>query len=348
MSMQELGELFKTARQEAGLSLQDVYERTKISLYVLEALEGGDVAGLPHPVYTKGFIRNYADLLGLDQDRVAREYLAAVGPVDALEIDTGVPELNARRKTRAKTGKLRLIVMGMAILAAAGWLVVSYVSREIEPVPPVVMDQNAGNEAETSSPEPVTRGDVTPAEDTSREAATADQGVINEAAEMTDDQKADLAQQGELSRVQEQGDVLVPDDAEEAGSQAVQDIPIASLSEESETPALPATAQVDSREDVTGSYMPSETPEAVVKAHVLRIEATHECWLQATADKESALYKTVRLLKPGQRVSIPFDQYVELKLGNAGGVRLFLNDAPYAIKGGLGDVATLVVSAPAE
>jgi cytoskeleton protein RodZ len=169
--------------------------------------------------------------------------------------------------------------------------------------------------------------------------------VTNEAAEMTDDQKADLAQQGELSRVQEQGDVLVPDDAEEAGSQ---DIPIVSLSEESETPALPATAQVDSREDVTGSDMHPETPEAVVKAHVLRIEATHECWLQATADKESALYKTVRLLKPGQRVSIPFDQYVELKLGNAGGVRLFLNDAPYAIKGGLGDVATLVVSAPAE
>lgn len=41
--MSELGALLKTARQEKGLSLDDVQEQTKIRKRYLEALEEGDL-----------------------------------------------------------------------------------------------------------------------------------------------------------------------------------------------------------------------------------------------------------------------------------------------------------------
>ena len=68
MNLLELGGLLKSEREKRGLSLRDVMEATKISRRNLNALEGGEVGLLPHPVYLKGYVRNYAHLVGLDAE----------------------------------------------------------------------------------------------------------------------------------------------------------------------------------------------------------------------------------------------------------------------------------------
>jgi cytoskeleton protein RodZ len=357
MSMQELGKQFKAARQDAGLSLQEVHEQTRISLYVLESLERGDVAKLPHPVYTKGFIRNYARLLGLDQEKVVQEYMAAAGgreSEDSLEIDSGVPELNVRRKTDSNSAKLRLILLGTAIVAAAVWLVVSYVSREIRPVPPVVMEQNAGSDTVLEDPVLERKEDVEPSE----ESAVMDRESIERQNSPADDGQAPSSADSGISEPEEDHG-SVKNEAEQPVSQPVEIVSERSEDvtvDESLTPARKAetvldSSRIDSSSDTTEpaeADLSTNASEVVTKAHILRIEATHDCWLRATADKETALYKTVRLLEPGQSANIPFNEDVELRLGNAGGVRLFVDDQPYPFDGNLGDVATVVVSAPAE
>lgn len=70
MNLQELGALLKRERERRGMSLRDVMDTTKISRRNLSALEEGQVNLLPHPVYLKGYIKNYARLLGLDADRL--------------------------------------------------------------------------------------------------------------------------------------------------------------------------------------------------------------------------------------------------------------------------------------
>ncbi|MDR3641389.1 MAG: DUF4115 domain-containing protein [Humidesulfovibrio sp.] len=65
MNLLELGDLLKREREKRGLSVRDVMESTKISRRNLNALEGGEVKLLPHPVYLKGYVRNYARLVGL-------------------------------------------------------------------------------------------------------------------------------------------------------------------------------------------------------------------------------------------------------------------------------------------
>ncbi len=71
MNLQELGALLKRERERRGMSLRDVMDSTKISRRNLSALEDGQVNLLPHPVYLKGYIKNYARLLGLDPERLA-------------------------------------------------------------------------------------------------------------------------------------------------------------------------------------------------------------------------------------------------------------------------------------
>lgn len=68
MNLMELGGLLKQERERRGLSVRDVMDATKISRRNLNALEEGAVKLLPHPVYLKGYVRNYARLVGLDPE----------------------------------------------------------------------------------------------------------------------------------------------------------------------------------------------------------------------------------------------------------------------------------------
>ena len=72
--MGSLGQMLQEGRQQQGLSLEQVEERTKIRKKHLEALESGDYDRLPEKVYTRGFVRNYAQLLELDLDEVLKAY----------------------------------------------------------------------------------------------------------------------------------------------------------------------------------------------------------------------------------------------------------------------------------
>lgn len=72
--MGELGELLKEARQQKGLSLEQVEEATRIRRKYLQALEEENFGVLPAEVYVKGFLRNYAQYLDLDVEEVMALY----------------------------------------------------------------------------------------------------------------------------------------------------------------------------------------------------------------------------------------------------------------------------------
>jgi cytoskeletal protein RodZ len=65
-----VGETLQLARERKGVDLYRAERDTKIRLRYLAALEDGDWDELPAPVYTKGFLRNYAIYLGLEPDEI--------------------------------------------------------------------------------------------------------------------------------------------------------------------------------------------------------------------------------------------------------------------------------------
>lgn len=66
-----VGEILKRARLKFNLSPQDVEHQLRIRAIHIEALEKNDLARLPGRVYAVGFVRAYAEYLGLDGDRMA-------------------------------------------------------------------------------------------------------------------------------------------------------------------------------------------------------------------------------------------------------------------------------------
>lgn len=74
---EQIGQKLKMARESKGLSLGQIYDRTKISTANLEAIEAGDIDQLPEPVYVSGFIKRYAECVGLNGQNLTEEFRQA-------------------------------------------------------------------------------------------------------------------------------------------------------------------------------------------------------------------------------------------------------------------------------
>jgi cytoskeletal protein RodZ len=64
----------KSIRESKGLTLRAIFERTRISVANLAAIENGDFHLLPPPVFTKSFIKIYAKALDIDSDVIIARY----------------------------------------------------------------------------------------------------------------------------------------------------------------------------------------------------------------------------------------------------------------------------------
>ena len=72
------GAALKRVREHLGISLHEIELVTKIGLQHIRNLEEGNYASLPEGVYIRGYLGALSRCLGLDQRRVAEEYMAAL------------------------------------------------------------------------------------------------------------------------------------------------------------------------------------------------------------------------------------------------------------------------------
>ncbi len=71
----QLGKQLRLKRQEQCLSLENVAEATRIQQRMLQAIEEGDLDELPEPIYIQGFIKQYADTLGLNGTELSNSFV---------------------------------------------------------------------------------------------------------------------------------------------------------------------------------------------------------------------------------------------------------------------------------
>lgn len=64
--LEELGSRLRQFRKEKSIALEDVAQKTRIQARLLNAIEEGRLDQLPEPVYIKGFIKRFAEALGLN------------------------------------------------------------------------------------------------------------------------------------------------------------------------------------------------------------------------------------------------------------------------------------------
>ncbi|RPI51580.1 MAG: helix-turn-helix domain-containing protein, partial [Acidobacteria bacterium] len=71
-----VGAKLKKARERRGISLRQVADSTKISVFVLQALERDDISNLPGGVVGRGFVRSFAAAVNLDPEAIVAEFVA--------------------------------------------------------------------------------------------------------------------------------------------------------------------------------------------------------------------------------------------------------------------------------
>ena len=78
----DVGATLQSARESLGLSLDELANRTKISVRLLRALESNAVEALPHGIFMRGYLRAYAKEVGLDPAAVVESYIAQFETLD--------------------------------------------------------------------------------------------------------------------------------------------------------------------------------------------------------------------------------------------------------------------------
>lgn len=320
-----VGHSLKVVRERRGLALADVSARLRIRRPYLEAIEAGRFAELPGAVYVSGFLRQYAEFLGLNPEQVLKTYQAeADGQVQRVVLNFPLP------RPEERTPRLWLVI-GALILAGivyALWyrhqetlrlgqdLIQAVPARladlvpSPQPIAPAVVPAPAAPPPSVA-PSPIASPappSVTPP------VAAVPQAPAEQAAPAVSPPPAAppvVAAQPAAS------EVLPPPVQVQA--------PVAAPSPVAPAPAVSAAAPAAS------SFGAPET-----EGSRIRVEATGPAWIQVRGPNNEQVF--TRLLNAGERYVVPDREGLTLLTGNAGAVRIVVDGQPLPPFGGEGEV----------
>ena len=103
--MTDIGSQLRAAREAKGLTLEQAFKGTRIKASYLEAIEANQLDTLPGPVQARGFVRSYANYLGLDGEHLAAlldAHKTAMPEVRPISVNT----VSTQPQTVVPSGKL--------------------------------------------------------------------------------------------------------------------------------------------------------------------------------------------------------------------------------------------------
>lgn len=349
MDLKEIGEHLRREREKQGLSLDDVIQKTKISRRNLKAIEQGDHEDLPHPVYAKGFVKNYAHFLGLDVEEIAdlfaRNYSLAGEEFSEQEPEEAeAEEVPAFEPIKEKhSWPIVSIVLTVVLILVLGWLVYDVYFTAPEGDGNVPQEKQAlSSQTKDSKPAAPGKNETKKTSETVQDASGLSEQV---------DSSNKSAQGAENATELAEKEKQVAPEEESEGKQLSETEEAETISETATEPVLEAennnagqgmtaneTQQVATNQvsEQKSTERPSAEP-LKSKKHVVEISAFEACWFSAKFDgKDRDVY-----LRPGEGITLRFSKSLRLRLGNAGGVNIKFDGKAYPLDVESGEVKTL-------
>lgn len=271
-----IGQELRLTRESAGHSLEAVAETLRIQAQHLHALEEGLHDDLPGAAYAIGFLRSYADYLGLDADKAVTRFKEEA-EIRARPTPLVFPQpIGAAQRP---SGRLALLSVLAAGLAYGGWLLYDNLDRGLlEEIPPPperlssLLDDRQGTVDQPATRAGTTTGDsrdtaeggqlATPATEPGAEAGTDGSSAAPTVSETADEDGAVAADAGVTS--------------ETATTEPAQDADV-----DSNDGSVRAETAVD-RQGTPSSPTESETP---LVAEAVTVEAGDEELSASVEDK---------------------------------------------------------------
>jgi len=290
-AVRPVGVILSERREELGLSLDVIGEALRIRPGYLAAIEQGRAQDLPGPTYAIGFIRAYAQYLGLDGDRVLDRYKSQSADVH-VRPDLTLPVPLAERSLPG--APILLVALILALCGYGTWYYLSTGERsrpervaaipaELQPAAKAT-DKKSGGQGAPAPPDHVAdkAGAAPPVSSTGESGPAVDASTAGEAAS--------------------------PGGEAAAGKPATGG-PAASASVASVSPP-PASSGAVARSDDAASK-PGEDIE---------IRAVADCWIQVRSGETQSIVFS-RVLKAGQTYRVP-RAGLFLRTGNAGALAI--------------------------
>lgn len=129
--MTELGNALKAAREENGLSLDDLQRLTKIQKRYLVGIEKGNYDMMPGKFYVRAFIKQYAEAVGLEPEEIFEQFKNEIPSVREEELPEQLSRVQSKKTITPTQSKvleslpkvlLVVFVIGIAVLI---WVLVS-------------------------------------------------------------------------------------------------------------------------------------------------------------------------------------------------------------------------------
>lgn len=117
-----VGQRLRAAREEKGLSLEDLAAQTRIPQRHLESIENADWDALPAPTYTTGFAKSYASAVGLDRMEIGDQLRAEMGGQRFMANAIETFEPADPRRSMPKSVVFGTIIVLIVIVALMSWL----------------------------------------------------------------------------------------------------------------------------------------------------------------------------------------------------------------------------------
>lgn len=310
--MCELGKRLKEAREAKGLEIAQAAEVLKVRRAILEALEDCRFDELPEPALARGYLKRYAQLLGLDPAPLLALYPISIPDLGGPAASTQTAPSSKASASPSGMGWLWLIPL-IFLLAVLGWL-----------------GYRALNPPSTSAPSPTPPAPVAPPppQQVSLRIATQPTGarvyldgfLLGQAPLEARVEAGERTLRIEASGYQKYEQVLTLQNDRNL-SFALTPVPPAP----SATPSIPTPPGVTT----------PANPAAPTGGLVLRFEGTS--WVRITdARTGRPLYEGT--VPSGTQLSYPLP--VVVRVGNAGAVRAFVNGQDQGRIGNVGQVVT--------
>lgn len=306
MTQEELGAALRAEREKRMLAIEEVAERLKISGRVLRALEEGDETNLPPPTYAKGFLRTYAVYLGFSVDEV-RDALQSLSttPTAVVPQQKLQPSsvLTEPEPASPHSRKFVWSILGLVIACGVCWL--AWHQGMLKS-----FEQRVRQVVQSRSESPVSPKEPAPS-DVGRHVALPGTSPGTSSSTLPS------------RRSYEPVKPALP--------------PASPPSQDVSTVAIPAAQPQTQPQPASIQPVASSMPTSS-GVHKVVITTLETCWVHSTADKTDTRQFS---LHKGDTFVLPFHSSLELKLGNAGGVRLRYDGRDVPPPGRMGQVRTV-------
>lgn len=173
---ERLGDFLARVRESQGLTIDDLAERTKISVKMLHYIEASDWKSLPVDAYVRSYLNSVSSKLGLDTKAVLKMYAEEVGASfeirEAEPIKNIAPMTDEEKKPRSKAVPVAIVAILVLLVVGLHFVTREKIASEANANLPAVVAAEDSSEVNQDMPEGAIKVPVDSIKDEKNETVT--------------------------------------------------------------------------------------------------------------------------------------------------------------------------------